>query len=262
MGSALIRGVASGEDRAGAKIRFFDSDSEKRRDLCGKPGIECAPNSSELAEWADIIVLAVKPGDVKGVLGEIREKLVPSKMILSVAAGVDTRTIEKTAAVNIPVVRAMPNTPAVVGLGAIALCAGRYADEEHLKRAETCLAPAGEVLRVEEEMMDTATAVSGSGPAYLFYLAEAMEEAGVKEGLSRKASRMLVNQTLYGASALLVKENTSPGELRRMVTSPGGTTEAAIKTLREGGFADLIKSAVKSARNKSSEIRELISTSE
>ncbi len=262
MGSALIGGLAGKDPHISEKVRFFDSDPEKRRSVSGKFKVESAGSGSELAEWADVIVIAVKPADVKKVLLEIRGALAPLKLLVSVAAGVSVRTIEKTVDVNIPVVRAMPNTPAVIGLGMIVISAGKHAGEEHLKRAEALFSSAGEVIRIEEEMMDAATAVSGSGPAYLFYLAEAMEAAAAEAGFSRESAEKLVRRTLLGASAMLLKDGAPPFELISRVASPGGTTEAAISTLEAGAFAGLVKKAVNSARDKSREIRERISTSE
>lgn len=262
MGSAIIKGLAGKAGFSAGNTRFFDASPEVRRDICKKFAIEAASGSPELAEWADTIILAVKPGDVKGVLREITGKLNISKLLVSIAAGVDTKTIEKAAGNNSPVVRAMPNTPALIGMGMTALCGGRRAGDEHMERAEALFCPVGEVLRLEEESMDAATAVSGSGPAYLFYLAEGLEKAAEAEGLKREIAVKLVRQTLYGASAMLERDSARAEDLRRGVTSPGGTTESAIKILADGGFHGLLKKAVAGAKEKSIEIRECISTSE
>lgn len=262
MGSAIIRGLAGKAGFSGAETRFFDASPDIRRDVSREFRIKAAAGNPELAEWADTIILAVKPGDVISVLSGIKDKLNIQKLLVSIAAGVDTKTIEEKAGRGIPVVRAMPNTPALIGLGMTALCAGSHARDEHMELAESLFSPIGEVARLEEEKMDAATAVSGSGPAYLFYLAEALEEAAACEGLSRETAEKLVRQTLYGASALLVRDKEGPEELRRRVSSPGGTTESAIKILEGGEFPGLIKKAVAGAKAKSIEIRNSISTSE
>ncbi len=262
MGSALINGLASTPGFSAEDARFFDASSDVRREISRKFAIESAAGSPELAEWADTIILAVKPGDVTGVLREISGVLDVSKLLVSIAAGVDTETIEKTTGGSIPVVRAMPNTPALIGMGMTAICRGRRAGEKHMERAEALFSPLGEVARLEEGSMDAVTAVSGSGPAYLFYMAEGLEKAAEAEGLERETAVKLVRQTLYGASAMLAGDTARAETLRRGVTSPGGTTESAIKILADGGFTGLLIRAVASAKAKSIEIRERISTAE
>ncbi len=262
MGSALICGLAQQSTGIEKTLRVFDSQREKAEELEKSLGLCPAASCLELVSWAEIILIAVKPGDVKSVLSGVKAALNPSKMIVSIAAGVDTRTIEVTAGLDIPVVRAMPNTPALIGLGMTAICPGGFADERHMDFAESLLAPSGKIIRVEEDMMDAITAISGSGPAYLFYLAEAMEQSAEEQGLSGTAAREIVTQTLYGASAMLAGGLGSPEELRRRVTSPGGTTEAAVETLDSLGFSETIKKAVSLARERSGKIRKSIATLE
>ncbi len=259
MGAAIMRGLAA-EDRENS--RFYDISAQITSSLEKELSVKPSSSAGELAAWSDCIVLAVKPGLVGDVLIKIKGFLNDSKLLISAAAGISTGRIEEFTGQGVPVVRAMPNTPALKKLGMTALCRGSFALEEHLAAAEKLFSRVGEVVRVEEKMMDAVTAVSGSGPAYLFYLAEALEKAGVEEGLPADVSRMLTAQTLYGASAMLSGGEADPSELRMRVTSPGGTTQAAVSALERGDFILLIRQAVKMARDRSVEIGNKLSTPE
>ena len=178
---------------------------------------------------------------------------VASEMVLSIAAGVTTAELEDLVG-RVPVVRAMPNTPALIGEGIAAICAGRHADEKHLGVARLILEAVGTVIEVPESQLDAITAVSGSGPAYLFGLAEWMEQAALDEGFSRAEARMLVKQTLRGAALLLDQSDETAAELRRRVTSPGGTTQAAFEVLDEAGVVATFRTAVAAAAQRSREL--------
>ncbi len=197
-------------------------------------------------------VLAVKPGDVEKVAASLGSD--SKQRVLSIAAGVSTSAIEVWLGGRPPVIRAMPNTPAMIGLGMTALCAGRYASLSDIEWAESLLSAVGKCVVVKESQIDAITAVSGSGPAYIFLVAEAMIEAAVNEGLSWDLARSLVVQTVHGAGAMLSEGSFSPTILRQNVTSPGGTTAAAIAALEEDAIRAAFAKAVARARERSAEI--------
>jgi pyrroline-5-carboxylate reductase len=199
-------------------------------------------------------VIAVKPQDFDTLLGEIAPAITPEQTVLSVAAAIPTAAIEKRLAAGVPVVRAMPNAPAIVHEGMAGLCPGAHADEEHLALAEEALAHLGAVVRVPEEYMDAVTAVSGSGPAYFALLSEAMIEAGILLGLGREVSTQLVVQTMLGTAKLLRDQQMHPVELRERVTSPGGTTIRAVRELEQAGVRAAFLNAIQAAMDRSREL--------
>jgi len=199
-------------------------------------------------------VIAVKPQDIEALLGEIGPLIQPEQTVLSIAAAIPTATIERQLGSGVPVVRAMPNTPAVVHEGMAGVCAGSHAAEEHLTLAEEALRHLGAVVRVSEPYMDAVTAVSGSGPAYFALLAEAMIEAGILLGLSREVTTQLVVQTMLGTAHLLRDEGIHPVELREQVTSPGGTTIRAIRELERAGVRAAFLNAIQAAMERSREL--------
>src|SRR5918998_1058872 len=202
----------------------------------------------------EIVATAVKPQDFETLLGEIGGILSTEQIVLSIAAAVPTTAIEARIAAGVPVLRAMPNTPATVHEGVAGLCAGAHASEEHLALCEDVLLHVGRVVRVPERYMDAVTAVSGSGPAYFALLAEAMIEAGILLGLSREISTQLVVQTMLGTAKQLRDEGMHPVELREMVTSPGGTTIAAIRELERAGVRAAFLNAIQAAMDRSREL--------
>jgi pyrroline-5-carboxylate reductase len=199
------------------------------------------------------VVIAVKPGDVPATLETAGTALGADTLLLSIAAGVTIATIEDLAP-DRPVVRAMPNTPALVGLGASAIAAGTYARAEHLDLAERILGAVGVVVRVGESALDAVTGLSGSGPAYVFLVAEALIEAGVLVGLTRDVAYQLVVQTLLGSATLLARDEQGPEALRAAVTSPGGTTAAGLRELEAHGLRSAILDAVTAATRRSREL--------
>ena len=203
---------------------------------------------------AELVVIAVKPQDFDVLLGEIGGLLTPEQTVLSVAAAIPTAQIEARLAPGVPVVRAMPNAPALVHEGIAGVCAGAHAGDEHLDLAEDVLSHLGRVVRVPERYMDAVTAVSGSGPAYFALLAEAMIDAGILLGLGRETSTQLVVQTMLGTAKLLRDEEMHPVELREAVTSPGGTTIHAIRELEQAGVRAAFLNAIQAAMNRSKEL--------
>src|SRR5262249_49388037 len=228
IGESLIAGLRSSD---WADIVATSPREERAAELAAKHGSEAPTSQPAAIRGADAGVLAVKPQDIETLLGEVGHLLGPAQTVVSVAAAIPTATIERHLGADVPVVRAMPNTPATVHEGIAGVCAGRHAEREHLDRASTILRAVGDVVEVPEELMDAITAVSGSGPAYYALLAEAMIEAGILLSLSREVSTKLVVQTMLGTARLLRDENMHPVELREMVTSPGGTTIRAIREL-------------------------------
>lgn len=205
------------------------------------------------ARVASSVLFAVKPQDIAPLVETVAPAFSASKLAISICAGVRTTLFERALG-DAPVIRAMPNTPAAIGRGATAIACGRFAKDEHLATALNMLSTVGRVVVVEESQMDAVTAVSGTGPAYVFYLAESLIAAAQKEGLSKEQAYVLVYQTFVGASELLSHDPAGPAELRARVTSPGGTTQAAIEYLEKNGWRDIFEQAVHQARQRSEEL--------
>jgi pyrroline-5-carboxylate reductase len=254
IGEALVAGLLSSGWRKKGDIVVTGRRQERADELSERHGVEATLANSVAVEGAGLIVVAVKPQDLQGLLSEIRTVLTPKQTVLSVVAAVPTSAIEAQLADGVPVVRAMPNTPATVHEGMAGICAGAHAGDEHLDLAEECLSHLGAVVRLPERHMDAVTAVSGSGPAYFALLAEAMIEAGILLGLSREVSTQLVVQTMVGTGVLLRDEKMHPVELREAVTSPGGTTIRAIHELEQAGVRAAFLNAIQAAMQRSREL--------
>jgi pyrroline-5-carboxylate reductase len=250
MGAALVGGLLDGRWDADA-LSIAEIDSERRGALEQQfPKVRVVPSAAWAVADADVVVVAVKPGDVEATLETALPALGAGTLVLSIAAGVTIARIE-TFVPERPVVRAMPNTPALVGLGASAIAGGTRATAEHLDLAERLLGSVGIVVRVREPMLDAVTGLSGSGPAYVFLVAEAMIEAGVLVGLARDVATKLVVQTLLGSATLLAQDPSGPEALRAAVTSPGGTTAAGLRELEAHGIRAAILDAVSAATLRS-----------
>jgi pyrroline-5-carboxylate reductase len=251
IGESLLAGLRSSD---WADIISSSRREERAAELHERHGVETTTSNSDAIKGADVVVLAVKPQDIEALLGEIGHLLEAGQTVLSIAAAIPTARIERHLANDVPVVRAMPNTPATVHEGIAGMCAGRHAGPEHMERAGTVLRAVGDVVEVPEEQMDAITAVSGSGPAYYALLAESMIEAGILLGLSREISTRLVVQTMLGTAKLLRDEKIHPVELREMVTSPGGTTTRAIRELEIAGVRAAFLNAINAAMERSKEL--------
>jgi pyrroline-5-carboxylate reductase len=248
--------VLSGLLRAGwdaDRIIATDRRPERQAELREKYKITMCENV-EAAAMAETLILVVKPQDMADLLAEIAPVIRPGTLVLSLAAGVDTTAIEAGLPADTPVVRAMPNTPALVDEGMAAISAGTHSTPEHLERATAILSATGRVLTVPERYQDAVTAISGSGPAYLFFVVEAMIEAGVHLGLPRDVSTELVVQTMLGSAKMLRETGEHPTVLRERVTSPGGTTAAAVRQLENHKVRAAFITAVESARDRSREL--------
>ena len=248
--------VLSGLLRAGwtsDRIIATDRRFERQVELEAKYGITMMTNA-EAAAKADTVILVVKPQDMRDLLTEIAPVVSSSTLIVSLAAGVDTASIEERLPEGTPVVRVMPNTPAQVDEGMAAISPGAHSDEEHLARVSELMSATGRVVTVPEGYQDAVTAISGSGPAYLFFVVEAMIEAGVHLGLPRDTATELVVQTMLGSAKLLRETGEHPTVLRERVTSPGGTTAAAIRQLEDHKVRAAFITAMESARDRSRDL--------
>ena len=253
IGEALIAGlVSSGWTELVATARR----GERLAELADRYGIETTLSNADAVRGALVVVIAVKPQDIEALLAEIAGSVTESHTVISIAAAIPTALIERHLGDGIPIVRAMPNAPATVHEGMAGIAAGSHATEEHLGVAEDVLAHVGRSVRVPESYMDAVTAVSGSGPAYFALLAESMIEAGILLGLSREISTDLVVQTMLGTAKLLRDEKMHPVELREAVTSPGGTTIAAIRELEQAGVRAAFLNAIQAAMVRSKELAE------
>jgi pyrroline-5-carboxylate reductase len=254
IGEALISGLLSSEWRKPAEIVATARRAERVAELRERHRIEATLSNHDAAAGAALVVIAVKPQDIEALLAELRGAVDESQTVISIAAAIPTALIEDGLGDTVPVVRAMPNAPAAVHEGMAGLTAGKSAREENLVIAEEVLAHLGRSVRVAEPYMDAVTAVSGSGPAYFALLAESMIEAGILLGLSREISTDLVVQTMLGTAKLLRDEGMHPVELREMVTSPGGTTIAAIRELEQAGVRAAFLNAIQAAMERSKEL--------
>ena len=250
MASAMISGLLETAE-TGVTVQVSDPSIEARKRLEEAFGIKTFASASEAVRGADLVVLAVKPQVIPHVLDELSGRLKQGQVILSIAAGTTIAAIESRLGEGYAIIRSMPNTPALVGEGISGLVAGENCEEEHLRLAERVLGAAGDVIWVADEaLMDAVTAISGSGPAYFFLLAEALADAGTRLGLPAEVSRRLADRTCSGAGAMLRTTGLDASELRKRVTSPGGTTQAALEAFNNGGFSELVFAAAEAARNR------------
>ena len=255
MASSLIGGLlAKGLDAA--QIRASDPGAETRAKVAAEHGIELFADNAQAIQDADVIVIAVKPQAMKAVCQDLRPHLQPHQLLVSIAADITCASLLNWLG-NQPLVRCMPNTPALLGKGVSGLFATADVTAEQRQQAEQLLSAVGIVVWVDSEaQIDAVTAVSGSGPAYFFLLIEAMTDAGVKLGLPRDVAKQLAEQTALGAAHMAVASDVDAAELRRRVTSPAGTTEAAIKSFQADGFAASVEKALSAAAHRSAEMAE------
>ncbi|HEX2155300.1 MAG TPA: pyrroline-5-carboxylate reductase [Acidimicrobiia bacterium] len=254
MGEALLRGLIAAGWRH-SEIGVASRRKERAEAVSEATGARVSLDPLEAITGRRVVVAATKPRDVVALLDQVAGKLAPPQVVVSVAAGVPIRLFEARLP-GVAVVRAMPNTPALVGEGVTGIAAGTHADKEAIEAATTVLEAVSVVRQMDESLMDAVTAVSGTGPAYVFLLAEALTEAAIREGLPRDIAEILVHQTVRGAGHLLTETGRSPGELRGQVTSPGGTTAAAVHILEESGFRALVEDAVRAAAERARQLGE------
>lgn len=252
MGETLLSAIL-GTGRAAADVVISEKREERAAELRETYGVTVTGNA-EAAVSADIVLLVVKPQDVPGLLAEIADSIRPTATVVSLAAGITIDTMAAALPAGVAVVRAMPNTPALVGEGMFGISPGPGVDDEQLSAVVSLLEAGGKVVVLDESRQDAVTAVSGSGPAYVFYLAEAMIAGGVEAGLDEDTARTLATQTLVGAAKLLSESNDTAEELRRRVTSPNGTTAAAIATFDEHGVREGLVAGVLACAARSAEL--------
>ncbi len=249
MGSAIVRGMVEKKVLGGDSIFLYDKDIQKSETLAGKTG--CALGElSRMVRGSDLLIIAVKPQDSEALFREIASDIA-DQTVVSVMAGVSIEVITGRLG-KVPVVRAMPNMAAVVSEGVT--CIARNDLVKRMEEVKNIFTGIGSVVEIEEKFMDAVTALSGSGPAYLFYLAGSMIEAAVEMGIDERKAEMLVKQTLYGASCLLRGADENPEKLIEKVASRGGTTEAALGVFKEDDLKGIIKTAIKKARERSGEL--------
>lgn len=253
MAEAILRGVAAGGVVAMDRIVVSEPLEQRRRHLANEPGVACVPDNTVPASCSRIL-LAVKPQMMGQVLDEIAPAVGQQATVVSIAAGVTTATLEAGLRGKGRIVRVMPNTPMLVGAGVSAVAAGPRAGDEEVRWTCELFSASGKALVVAEPMIDAVTAVSGSGPAYFCYLVEAMAAAGVAEGLSPDVALELARQTCLGTGKLMIETGVEPDELRRRVTSPGGTTQRAVEALEAAGVKDRLVEAVRAAAERSREL--------
>lgn len=252
MGETLLSGLL----RAGRQpddIIIAERRGDRADELTERYGVKVMGNA-EAAAGADTVMLVVKPQDMGGVLAEIHDDIRPGTLVISLAAGITTAFLESHLPSGTAVVRVMPNTPALVDEGMSAISPGSSCDERHLDEAEGLLESVGQVIRIPEKQQDAVTAISGSGPAYIFFVVESMIEAGVHLGLPRTTATKLAVQTAFGSAKLLRDTGQHPTVLREQVTSPGGTTAAALRELESHGVRAAFLSALEAARDRSQEL--------
>ena len=255
MASSLIGGLVSNGYPAD-KITVADLDTEKLTYLSKTFGINNTQNSGELAANVDILVLAVKPQHMQPVAEGAGLAIKDKKpVVVSIAAGIRVDALDRWLGGNFPIVRCMPNTPALVKTGATGLYASAQVDNSQKDQVESLLRAVGVTVWVENENeLDAVTALSGSGPAYFFMMMEALEAAGIEAGLSQKTAQLLTQETALGAAKMALESSESAGVLRQRVTSPGGTTERAIGVMEEQGLGDILQAAVLAAKERSIEL--------
>ena len=250
MGSAILEGLVSQQVWPADRAIIFDP-SEDRQAQGAKLGVRVAPTAREAAAASDVLVMAVKPQTMQEVLADIKDSIKPGTLLVSIAAGISSGFYESRLGSGVRVVRVMPNTPCLARAGATGIAPGAHSTPEDAALVKALFESIGIAEIIAEKDMDALTAISGSGPAYFFYLVECLTEAGIDEGLDAKIAKRLAEQTLYGAGCLLHSSEDDAGTLREKVTSRGGVTEAALRQYREDGLPDVVKRAIRAAVEKS-----------
>ncbi len=254
MGSALIGGIVEGKGFKADQLVVSDIKQERADSLAQKYHVRKADSNQTLTRDCSTVILAVKPKEIRTVLADIKNELRQDHLLISIAAGVPIEAIRDIAQRDLPIIRVMPNTPAMVRMGITAISPGPLAKARHAEMAVEIFSQVGETVIVDEEMMDTVTALSGSGPGYIFLIMEALADAGVRLGLKTEIALRLAIQTTLG-TALLARESKEPlGELRNKVTSPGGTTSKGLNVMHERGLTEIIIDAVAAAWSRSKEL--------
>ena len=254
MGGILLQAFLKENLFATDKIRATVGHAERALALSTQWGVDVSTNNLEAVRQSDLVLVGVKPFQVPELIAEIRPALTPAKLLVSFAASVKTRSIEETAGMQIAVVRAMPNTPSALGAGAAALCRGRFVSDAQMQLAQRLFETVGRTVLVDEKHMDAVTGLSGSGPAFLYIIIEALAEAGVNVGLPRDVATLLAAQTTLGSARMVLETGYHPALLKDAVTTPAGCTVDGILELEEGGLRVTLIKAVKRATLRAKEL--------
>ncbi len=254
MAEALLTGITGAGLLSAQQILASDLSEQRRAYLEEKFAIGVTTDNSTVVNHADIVILAVKPFVMSEVLAETGSQFSSGQTVISIAAGITTTYIEKFLSGQVPVVRAMPNTPALLSAGATAICCGRWALDRHQQLALSLFSAVGRAVPVPEKLMDAVTGLSGSGPAYMYIIAEALADAGVRMGLPRDVALTLASQTMLGSARMIQETGRSPAVLKDMVTTPGGTTIEGLFALEESGIRVAMYRAVERASRRSAEL--------
>lgn len=253
MAEAIARGLLNAGVNP-AQIMAADPDERRCAFFQGDLGIETTSDNRAVARFADILVLSVKPFAVQTVLSSVADVIDSSKLIISIAAGVKTETIQDELQAKVPVVRVMPNTPCLIGEGASALAPGKFANASHMDLAFEIFSAVGRAVRITEDKLDAVTGLSGSGPAYVYMLIEALADGGVRMGLPKGVALELAAQTVVGSAKMVLETGEHPAVLRDKVMTPGGTTIAGVTVLEKSGFRSAAIEAVTAATERSKEL--------
>jgi len=258
MAGALIRGMLASRCVAPEQLRASDVRKEHLNEIATKYGIITHTDNREMVEWANVVVLAVKPQVIDRVLEPLTSVFQPGTLLISIAAGVPIRALEARLPETVRVVRAMPNTAAIALAGATGIAPGSRATESDIETTKTLFDATGRSVVLDESLIDAVTGLSGSGPAYIMLIIEALADGGVKVGLHRDTALTLAAQTVYGSAKLLLETGEHPGRLKDMVTSPGGTAIAGLHTLESGGLRRTLIDAVETATRRAQELGEIM----
>ncbi|MCB9599346.1 MAG: pyrroline-5-carboxylate reductase [Sandaracinus sp.] len=255
MGTTILEGLLDAGAADPSQLMASDPREARRKELSDR-GVKTTASNLEVARFAQLLVLATKPQVFDRMLAEIAPGTGPETLVVSIAAGIPIDAIETQLAPGTRVVRTMPNTPALVGAGATAIAPGAHVSEEDLATVEALFASVGITEVLDESLMDAVTGLSGSGPAFIFVIIDALSDAGVKVGLHRSTAQRLAAQTVLGAAKMLIETGEHPGQLKDMVASPGGTTIAGLHTLEAGGLRKTLMDAVENATLRSKQLGE------
>jgi pyrroline-5-carboxylate reductase len=258
MAGALIRGLLASGTVTKEQVRASDVRSDRLEVLSKEHGIVTTTHNAELVSWANLIVLSVKPQVMDRVLDDVGAAIAEDTLVISIAAGVPIGSIEARLHTGVRVVRAMPNTAAIVLEGATGIAPGEHATEDDVAAAKAVFDAVGRSVVLDESLIDAVTGLSGSGPAYVMLMIEALADGGVKVGLHRDTALLLAAQTVFGSAKLLLETGEHPGRLKDMVTSPGGTAIAGLHTLEAGGLRRTLIDAVENATHRAEELGQIM----
>lgn len=254
MATALARGWLSAGLASPDRIQASDPLPQARAQFGKDAGCSATENNGAIAQGSDVLILAVKPQSMPALLGEIRPHMAPRHLVISIAAGVTLRQLSDALGANCRLIRVMPNTPCLVGASAAGFAASTSATPDDVQLVERLLGSVGKAFALPERLLDAVTGLSGSGPAYVFVMIEALSDGGVRMGLPRDVATQLAAQTVYGAAKMLLETGLHPGQLKDQVASPGGTTIAGLHALENGGFRGALIDAVEAATKRAAEL--------